>query len=247
MRKIIILPRGGGVRTVCAAAAALLLLTSCAGPPHGSPRPGIPADERGRDDLVRSAQLTLVNRCLSEQGLTVPAPQERPAATSAAGRRLQAALFGTDPRELSLTLPTGYTVTANTDGCLARAQRTLYGDQKQWFEAEVVVNNLHAEAQARLGADPEYRAALARRTRCTDASPEARPAPSAAPTSPAAATPTDRCDRESGLAEVRARLEPALLAAVRAERRADLTTYQRLRTAALRHAVDLTSSSTPAP
>ncbi|MGR4878280.1 hypothetical protein ACIPUC_02435 [Streptomyces sp. LARHCF249] len=222
-------------RALCAAAAALLL-TSCSGARPGSPHPGIPAGEQGRADLIKSAQLALVTRCLAGQGLTVPAARERPEATTAEGKRLQAALFGTDPRELSLTLPTGYTVTANTDGCLANAQRALYGDQRRWFEAEVVVNNLRAEAQARLGTDPGYRAALARRTRCTDQSPGIRPEPPV----PAA---TDHCDRDSGLAEARARLEPALLAAVRAERREELSTYQRLRTVAVRRAADLASSS----
>lgn len=231
-------------RALCTAAVALLL-TSCSDARPGSPRPGIPSGERAQDDLIKSAQRALVTRCLAGQGLTLPAAREQQAASerqasTAEGKRLKAALFGTDPRELSLTLPTGYTVTANTDGCLAHAQRALYGDQKRWFQAEVVVNNLRAEAQARLSTDSGYRAALARRTRCTGQPPGTPPER----TAPAR---TEHCDRDSGLAGIRARLEPALLAEVRAERREELTTYQRLRTVALRRAADLTSSSTPLP
>jgi hypothetical protein len=43
---------------------------------------------------------------------------------------------------LSLRLTTGHVVRAHTDGCLAAAQRRLYGDQRRWFRASVVVNNL---------------------------------------------------------------------------------------------------------
>ncbi|OEJ30177.1 hypothetical protein BGK67_01255 [Streptomyces subrutilus] len=166
----------------------------------------------------------------------MPSPQQRPKAASAEDRRFEAAYFGTDPRELSLTLPTGHTVTANTDGCLASAQRDLYGDQKRWFEAEVVVNNLRAEAQTRMGTDPEHRAAMARWERCTGHSSKTRP------NQPDPAV-TDRCNRESGLAEVESRLEPTLLAKVRTERREQLTAYRQLRTIALQRAVNLTSAT----
>ncbi|MFD3699677.1 hypothetical protein ACFWUZ_26715 [Streptomyces sp. NPDC058646] len=222
-------------RAVCIATVALLM-TSCADHPTASPQREIPAGEQAQDDLIRSAQLTLVTRCLSGQGLAVPSLRQRPKAATAEDERFEAAYFGTDPRELSLTLPTGHTVTANTDGCLANAQRVLYGDQKRWFEAEVVVNNLRAEAQARMATDPEHRAAMARWKRCTGhpsrTHPD-RPDPAI----------TDRCNRESGLAEVESRLEPTLLANVRTERREQLTAYRQLRTIALQRAVNLTSAA----
>ncbi|UUU43901.1 hypothetical protein [Streptomyces sp. NBC_00162] len=169
----------------------------------------------------------------------MPSPRERPQATTAEDKRFRAAYFGTDPRELALTLPTGYTVTANTDGCLANAQRVLYGDQKRWFEAEVVVNNLRAEAQARMATDPDHRAATARWKRCAGNPSGARPDH---PDHPDPAV-TDRCNRESGLAEVESRLEPTLLAKVRTERREQLAAHRQLRTIALRRAADLTSAA----
>ncbi|WP_308122430.1 hypothetical protein [Streptomyces sp. WAC04114] len=129
------------------------------------------------------------------------------------------ALFGTDPAELEVTLATGYTVRTHTDGCLAQAHRHLYGDQARWFRAEATVNNLCPEAQARLEDDPRYRAALARRAACPDKD--------------------TRCARESGLDDVRARLEPARLAEVRAAHREDIATYDQLRDRALHRAARL--------
>lgn len=166
----------------------------------------------------------------------MPSPRERPKAPTAEDKRFRAAYFGTDPRELALTLPTGYTVTANTDGCLANAQRVLYGDQKRWFEAEAVVNNLRAEAQARMATEPDHRAATARWKRCAGHLSGPRPDHP----DPAVA---DRCNRESGLAEVESRLEPTLLAKVRTDRGEQLAAYRQLRTVALRRAVDLTSGA----
>ncbi|MFF1766489.1 hypothetical protein [Streptomyces sp. NPDC058249] len=217
----------------------------------------LPTTERGKDDLIDTAQRVLVERCLARQGLTLRHPpdkrlsdkrtsDERPSgkpssdersASAEADRRLQAALFGRGRPELSVTLPTGYTVTAHTDGCLAAAQRELYGDQGRWFRARVVVNNLGAEVQHRMKRDPDYRAATARWTRC------ATPAHGTRPVRPDPAV-SARCARRSGLAGLRARLEPALLAQVRADRRDQLTTYERLRTRALHRAAALYAERT---
>ncbi|WAU86678.1 hypothetical protein O1Q96_24890 [Streptomyces sp. Qhu-G9] len=224
------------IRAVCIAAMALLV-TSCADHPTASPHREIPASGQAQDDLIKSAQLALVARCLSGQGLGVPSLRQRPKSATAEDKQVQAAHFGTDPRELSLTLPTGYTVTANTDGCLANAQRVLYGNEKRWFEAEVVVNNLRAEAQVRMATDPDHRAAMARWKRCAGHLSGTRPDQP----DPAVA---NRCNRESGLAEVESRLEPTLLAKVRTERREHLTAYRQLRTTALRRAANLHPAST---
>ncbi|MFG2987290.1 hypothetical protein ACGFYQ_39670 [Streptomyces sp. NPDC048258] len=223
------------IRAVCIATVALLV-TSCADHPTAPPHREIPVGEQAQDDLIKSAQLALVTRCLSGQGLTVPSLRQRPKAATAEDKQFQAAYFGTDPRELSFSLPTGYTVTANTDGCLANAQRFLYGDQKRWFEAEVAVNNLRAEAQARMATHPDYRAAMARWKRCAGHLSGTRP------DHPDPAV-TNRCNRESGLTEVESRLESTLLAKVRTERREQLTAYRELRTIALQRAVNLTSDA----
>lgn len=222
------------LRAFAAAALAVLALTGCSTATAQRAVPPLPRTERDRDDLIDAAQQVLVDRCLAGQGLTLPnasAPQDH-SAPAPQDRRLQGALFGRGRPELSVTLATGYTVTAHTDGCLAVAERDLYGDQRLWFRTRVVVNNLRAEAQQRMKRDPDYRAATARWTRCVT------PAHGARPGRPDPAVST-RCARESGLTRLRARLEPALLARVRAERHGQLTTYRQLRTRALRRAADL--------
>ncbi|MFD7324374.1 hypothetical protein ACFV9D_25330 [Streptomyces sp. NPDC059875] len=209
---------------------AALLLAGCA---TVTPGPSVPSTPQAQDELLRTVERTLVDHCLDARGLTLavkpPTPDD--------DRRLQAALFGTGPHELSLTLATGHTVTAHTDGCLATARQNLYGDQTRWFRAQVTVDNLRAEAQARMKNDPAHRAALERWTRC--AAPPGRPRPERP--DPAVAA---RCERESGLADVRARLEPAELAEVRALRADQLTTYRQLRTRALQRAAELSAGTT---
>ncbi|MEU2392685.1 hypothetical protein [Streptomyces sp. NPDC007369] len=198
-------------RTATGLVLALLCASGCA----ASPGPALPTSEQGRSDLIKAAQQVLVDRCLTARAAAGPPPREE-------------ALFGTDPAELSITLATGHTVRTHTDGCLAEAHRFLYGDQARWFRAEVTVNNLRPEAQARLSEEPAYREALARRAACDERD-------------------TD-CIHRSGLEELRNRLEPARLAQVRAEHREELTTYGRLRDRALHRAADVLSDpSTPHP
>lgn len=228
------------LRALCAAALAALAVAGCATATAQRATPPLPRTERDRDDLIDTAQQVLVDRCLARQGLTLRHAPDAPDAQGTrdtADRRLQGALFGRGRPELSVTLATGYTVTAHTDGCLAAAQRDLYGDQRLWFRTRVVVNNLRAEAQQRMKHDPDYRAATVRWTRCVT------PAHGPRPGRPDPAV-SARCGRESGLTRLRARLEPALLARVRAERRGQLTTYRQLRTRALRRAADLYAERT---
>ncbi|BAU88168.1 hypothetical protein SLA_7302 [Streptomyces laurentii] len=235
-------------RRAIVTAAAALVLVGCAGTRSG-PRPGAsapsapaaPADttRQQQDQLLKAAEHRLVVECLDAQGLSLP-PASRaraPAPAPAEDPRLQTALFGKDPRELSLTLATGLTVTANSDGCTARARARLYGDQTRWFRAQVTVDNLRAEAHDRMKEDPAHRAALDRWTRC--AAPaggprEGRPDPAVA----------DRCSRESGLADVRARLEPAEMATVRTLHRDQVDTYEEMRSHALRRAAELSAPPT---
>ncbi|MCB8905574.1 MULTISPECIES: hypothetical protein [unclassified Streptomyces] len=213
-------------------AAAALLLSGCTAVGPGAPTtPGVPSGKAAQDALLKAAEHRLVVDCLSRRGLS---PASRPRAPDEE-RKLQTALFGAGPRELSVTLATGATVTAHEDGCVAGARQRLYGDQRRWFRAQVVVDNLRAEAQARMRDDPTHRAALDRWTRCV--APPGSPRPDRP--DPAVAA---RCSRESGLDEVRERLEAAELATVRALRRDELTTYRQLRDRALRQAVEL-----PAP
>jgi hypothetical protein len=116
-------------RTATALAVLLALLTACTARPAPS-----------ADDVVKAATRKLTDDCLTRRGLTATSDQQH----------VSEALFGAGEAELSLRLPTGYTVRAHTDGCLAAAQQRLYGDQARWFRTSVVVNNLEPEA-ARTG------------------------------------------------------------------------------------------------
>ncbi|KOX50504.1 hypothetical protein [Streptomyces sp. NRRL F-6492] len=216
-------------------ATASLLLAGCATVEAGAPAaPGSPTTEAARDALLGAAERRLVADCLSARGLT---PTARPRAPDE-DRAFRTALFGAGPRELSVTLATGATVTAHTDGCLATARHRLYGDQHRWFRVQVTVDNLRAEAQDRMRADPAHRAALARWTEC--AAPPGRPRPYRP--DPAVAT---RCARETGLDAVRARLEAAELATVRTLHRDELTAYRQLRDRALLRAAELPAPTHP--
>ncbi|MFF0014626.1 hypothetical protein [Streptomyces sp. NPDC005374] len=105
--------------------APLTLLTACTARPAPS-----------ADDVVKAATRKLTDDCLTRRGLTATSDQQH----------VSDALFGAGKAELSLRLPTGYTVRAHTDGCLAAAEQRLYGDQDRWFRTSVVVNNLGPEA-----------------------------------------------------------------------------------------------------
>ncbi|MEU3748004.1 MULTISPECIES: hypothetical protein [Streptomyces] len=221
-------------RALVTAAASLLISGCTVVGPGTSGKPGVPADRKAQDALLEAAEHRLVVDCLADRGLTLTARARAPDED----RTLQAALFGAGPRELSVTLATGATVTAHEDGCLAAARARLYGDARRWFRAQVTVGNLRAEAQARMRDDPAHQEALARWTRC--ATPADRPRP-AAP-DPAVAA---RCAKESGLDDVRARLEAVELVVVRTLHRDQLTAYRQLRDRALRRAVELPAPTQP--
>ncbi|UUU32140.1 hypothetical protein JIX56_20770 [Streptomyces sp. CA-210063] len=97
------------------------------------------------DDVIRAATQRLTDACLSRQGLTPPRAGQSPP-PDAERARIAEAMFGAGRTELSVRLPTGYVVRAHTDGCLAAAQRRLYGDQRLWFRTSTIVNNLRPEA-----------------------------------------------------------------------------------------------------
>ncbi|MEU5367192.1 hypothetical protein ABZ354_27600 [Streptomyces sp. NPDC005925] len=128
-------------RTV-AVAAALLTALALGVLPACVPRKATPLSAT---DTVKAAQLLLTDRCLTRQGLTPPRPGQKPPGRQEQ-RRVSDALFGAGRAELSLTLPSGHEVRQHTDGCLARAQQRLYGDQARWFHASTTVNNLKSRA-----------------------------------------------------------------------------------------------------
>ncbi|MFG2193120.1 hypothetical protein [Streptomyces sp. NPDC048639] len=168
-------------------------------------------------------------------------------------RRLADALFGTGRRELSTRTATGYVVRANSDGCLAAAQRTLYGDQARWFRASVAVNNLQAVTHRRVTRDTAYRAVLARWSRCIAPVEKAedpgelrsawqRRAHDLEPREATAlqqryAVAEARCVRSTDLARTGAALEKRRAADVRAEYAGQIADHRRMRERGLRIAV----------
>nr|WP_258193774.1 hypothetical protein [Streptomyces sp. MA5143a] len=114
--------------------AALTCCTPAPAPPRLSP-----------DDVIKAATQRLTDDCLLRQGLTPPRPGQSPP-PDAERERVAEAMFGAGRTELSLRLPTGHVVRAHTDGCLAAAQRRLYGDQRRWFRTSTIVNNIEPEA-----------------------------------------------------------------------------------------------------
>ncbi|MFJ2234548.1 hypothetical protein [Streptomyces sp. NPDC087859] len=124
-------------RTAAVACLLAALTTAC-----GTARE--PAVSLTPDDTLKAAQLLLTDRCLTDRGLTPPRPGG-PAPSS----RVDSALFGTGRPELSVKLPGGLVVAHHTDGCLAGAERRLYGDQRRWFRAVTLVNNLKSRAPRR--------------------------------------------------------------------------------------------------
>jgi hypothetical protein len=85
-------------------------------------------------------------------------PSERRRISSRATRRLQHVLFGDRQRALTVRLPTGYVVATGENGCLAEAQRQLYGDQAAWFRSDTLVSNIGALAEQQASKDPTVRA-----------------------------------------------------------------------------------------
>ena len=179
--------------------------------------------------------------------------REQEVGVSKEQQRLSDVLFGTGRRELSTRTATGLVVQANSDGCLAEAQRVLYGDLGRWFRTGVTVNNLAAAAHRRVTQDPVYRAALARWSRCVapvqpaDSPGELRGAwqRRARGLAPREATALQqrlavteaRCVRRTDLARTGARLEERYAAELRAEYADVIAEHRQLRDHGLRYAM----------
>ncbi|MGW6391415.1 hypothetical protein ACWFR1_13125 [Streptomyces sp. NPDC055103] len=157
-----------------------------------------------------------------------------------------AAANGTSPDGLTVTLPGGGTVRRSDHGCVAEAQRGLYGDLGAWFRASTRFDALTQVRRSRVTADTRYRERLAAWRDCMRRAGHAFATPAdarAAALSPV--QPLGR-DREVGLAlaEVRCAGESALARTARdldahhggllaREYRADVEARERLRSAAL--------------
>ncbi|MFD7081868.1 hypothetical protein [Streptomyces sp. NPDC059918] len=86
---------------------------------------------------------------------------------SASGRAAaRTALMGSAPVGLSATAPTGMTITASPEGCIADAERTLYGDLAAWFRVKVVTMNLRPLRETRVHEDRRYADAVGQWAAC---------------------------------------------------------------------------------
>ncbi|MEU8437084.1 hypothetical protein AB0F18_30110 [Streptomyces sp. NPDC029216] len=160
------------------------------------------------------------------------------------------ALMGASPTGLSATAPTGMTLTAGKDGCIAQAQRTLYGDLAAWFRVKVVTMNLRPAQEERVRRDARYAEAVGRWAQCMKEA--GRPYASPAESRQAAAAlaeglPPDRADAAetalaateatcatgTPLARVSRALDRAYGEEVRARHRDDIALRHRLQNDAL--------------
>ena len=165
-------------------------------------------------------------------------------------RRLGRVLAGDLRDVVSVRLPTGYVVAMSPDGCIARAQRRLYGDHARWFRANAIVSNLDALTQRRVTQQPAFRARERAWTACIaragyrTASPHelrerfGERASHMKPQARAAlerrmASADARCVRATGLAATGKRLERGIGAAVTRELAPAIAVQRRMARAAL--------------
>lgn len=153
-----------------------------------------------------------------------------------------AAMFGAMSNQVSVTVPNGEVVAQNADGCLAAAERRLYGDFARWFRAQTITGNLEPAIEPKVFADPRYLAAQRAWSACVRAQgyPAASPADLQSQAA-AAATGAERkiatvdatCNVRTRLAATGRALDAELGAPVRAEYQSEINDYAALRRAAL--------------
>lgn len=165
-----------------------------------------------------------------------------------ADRRARAlvAANGPSPDGLTVRLPGGGTVRRSDRGCVAEAQRRLYGDIGAWFRSTTRVEALEQILRSRVVADTGYQESLVVWRRCMGRAGHAFATPAAARAaalSPVHPLPKDReiglalaevrCAGESALSRTARRLDAHHGVLLAEEYRADVETRDRLRAAAL--------------
>ncbi len=153
-----------------------------------------------------------------------------------------AAMFGSTSDQVSVTVPNGDVIVQNADGCLAEAERRLYGDFARWFRAQTITGNLEPAIEPKVFADPRYLTAQRAWSACVRAqgylasSPadlESQAAAAGAEAERKIATVDATCDVRTGLAATGRALDAELGAPVRAKYRSETDDYRALRLAAL--------------
>ncbi|MFF2777157.1 hypothetical protein ACFVU3_19895 [Streptomyces sp. NPDC058052] len=165
-----------------------------------------------------------------------------------ADRRAEAlvAANGPSPDGLTVRLPGGGTLRRSDRGCVAEAQRGLYGDIGAWFRSSARLDVLEQVLRGRVVADTAFRASLGGWQRCMARAGHAFAAPAAARAaalSPARPLPRDRavrlaltevrCAEESALSRTARRLDAHHGGLLAEEYRTDVEARDRLRAAAL--------------
>ncbi|MFH9727844.1 hypothetical protein ACH4M4_33490 [Streptomyces sp. NPDC017254] len=153
---------------------------------------------------------------------------------------------GPSPDGLTVRLPGGGTVRRSDRGCVADAQRRLYGDIAAWFRSSTRLGALEQLLRSRVVADTGYRKSLGVWRRCMGRAGHAFATPAAARAaalSPVRPLPKDReiglalaearCAGESALSRTARRLDVHHGGLLAEEYRADVETRDRLRAAAL--------------
>ncbi|MFD8985643.1 hypothetical protein, partial [Streptomyces sp. NPDC059564] len=160
------------------------------------------------------------------------------------------ALMGASPVGLSATAPTGMTLTASPDGCIAQAQRSLYGDLAAWFRVKVVTMNLRPVQEGKVREDPRYTEAVGAWAACMRAAGRPYDSPDASRAAAAALAeelPPDRadaaetalavteatCATSTALSRVSQALDHTYGDEVRARHQDDIDLRRRLQNAAL--------------
>jgi hypothetical protein len=217
------------------------------------PDPGPPQFRYVIDDpaWARTRGYGLAERRRAMAARAASAGQRRHESLPAAAKlAYDRAYTGGDRPDLSAVAPTGVTVQASADGCLADAQRRLYGDLHRWFTARVTANNLAPAVMNAVWRDPRYGSAEQVWARCMRAAgvpvagPRAaraeadrrgagRPAVQAHAAEVAVATAEATCARTTGFGAVVRRIDREHSAAFQATYAGQLDAHRRLQRAAL--------------
>ncbi|GLY97573.1 hypothetical protein Acsp02_48270 [Actinoplanes sp. NBRC 103695] len=129
-----------------------------------APGPAAPEFPYGNDDPAWAAEhgfgVAHAGKVLADRRRADP--NYRYAVALTAGRReaYQTALDGGRAASMAVPLPDGGTLYQNADGCVAEAQRGLYGDLRTWFRTRTLLERLSSDYRPRVIADDRYRSAL---------------------------------------------------------------------------------------
>ncbi|MFE0156871.1 hypothetical protein ACFWY5_57770 [Nonomuraea sp. NPDC059007] len=80
--------------------------------------------------------------------------------------RFATVLYGTPGATLSVRIPSGPVISTSSDGCLAEADSSLYGDFKTWFRVKTITDNLAPRYLPQVYGDARFHQAVASWATC---------------------------------------------------------------------------------